>query len=148
MREAGVDLRLEGLDGLLVGEGQRFGDELVHGAVGVRAWCVDPGEERLEEGALARRGLRQPAPELELGAKQGVGAGVGADEHEAADELRVAKRELLRDRASHREAGDVGGGHVECAQDRCGVVGHRRYRKRLVGRGERPTPRLSNAVTR
>jgi hypothetical protein len=61
MRKAGVDLRLEGVDGLLVGEGQRLADDLAYGAVGVRARRVDPGEECVEEGALARRDLRQPS---------------------------------------------------------------------------------------
>jgi hypothetical protein len=38
---AGVRLRLQGLDGLLVGEGQSLPDELVHGAVRVRARGAD-----------------------------------------------------------------------------------------------------------
>ncbi len=71
MREARVDLRLKGLDGLLVGEGQRLLDDLVDGAVRVRARGVEPGEERLAEGALAGRHLGQPAPELDRGAEQG-----------------------------------------------------------------------------
>ena len=53
VREAHVNLRLKGLDGLLVGEGQRLLDELTYRAVCVRARRVDPREEGFEEGALA-----------------------------------------------------------------------------------------------
>jgi hypothetical protein len=77
--------------------------------------------------------LRQPAPELELGAEQGVWASVRAHEHEAANELGVAKRELLRDRASHREACDVDCGRVQRVQERGRVVGHGRRRQCPVG---------------
>jgi hypothetical protein len=42
----------------------------------------------------------------------------------------------------------VGGGHVEGAQDRCGVVAIVATDNGSSGSGERPTPRLSNAVTR
>jgi hypothetical protein len=140
VREAGVDLCPEGLHGLRVGEGQRLLDDLVHGPVRVRARRVDPGEERLEEGALARCRLRQPAPELELRAEEGVRASVGAHEHQAADQPRVAKRQLLRDGASHREAGDVGAWHVERAQDAAGVVGHRLDRAPRIGHRRAPRP--------
>src|ERR671915_222936 len=99
MREADVDLRLKGLDGLLVGEGQRLLDELTHRAVRVRARRVDPCEEALKEGALAGRDLCQPPPEVELGAPEGVRASVRADEDEAADDLGVSKGHLLRDGA-------------------------------------------------
>ncbi len=57
MRDADVDLRLKGLDGLLVGEGQRLLDDLFHRAIRMRARRVDPREESLEEGALAGRDL-------------------------------------------------------------------------------------------
>jgi hypothetical protein len=108
-----------------VRESQRLLDDLGHRAVRVRARRVDPREEGLEEGALARRGLRQPAPQVELRAKQRVGAGIGAVEDEATDELGVADRKFLRDRAPHREAGDVGGGHTERPQERGSVIRHR-----------------------
>jgi hypothetical protein len=39
VREADVDLRLKGLDGLLVGEGQRLLDDSFYRAVRVRAAC-------------------------------------------------------------------------------------------------------------
>jgi hypothetical protein len=74
MRETDLDLRLKGLDRLLVRKGQRLLDELVHRTVGVRAGRVKPREERLEEGALARRRLRQPAPEV-APAQRGMAAG-------------------------------------------------------------------------
>ncbi len=64
MREADVDLCLKGLDGLLMREGHGLLDDLVHRTVRVRARCVDPAEERLEEGALARRYLWQPGQKL------------------------------------------------------------------------------------
>jgi hypothetical protein len=53
----GVDLRLKGIDRLLVGEGKRFLDDLAQGAIRVRAGRVDPREERLEKRALAGRHL-------------------------------------------------------------------------------------------
>ena len=62
-------------------EGQGLLDDLLDGAVGVGARGVDPCEERLEKGALSGRHLGKPAPELELGAEQGVRASVSADEH-------------------------------------------------------------------
>jgi hypothetical protein len=37
----------------------------------------------------------------------------------------MPKGQFLGDGASHREAGDVGGGHIERAQQRGVVVGHR-----------------------
>ena len=98
----------------------------------MRARRVDPGEERLEEGALAWRHLCQPAPEVELGAKEGVRASVGAHENEAADELGMAKRQFLRDGAPHREAGDVGARDLERLQQGRGVVSHRGRRQRPV----------------
>ncbi len=85
---------------------------------------IDPREEGLEESALAVRDLCQPAPEVELGAKEGVRASVRAHEDEAADELGVPKGQLLGDGASHREAGDVGARDLQRTQQRCGVVGH------------------------
>ena len=131
-----------------MGEGQRLLDDLTHRAIRVRARRVDPREEGLEEGALAGRDLCQPAPEVELGAPEGVRASVGAHEDEAADELGVAKGQLLRDRASHREAGDVGARDLQRAQQRGGVVGHRGRREGPSGSGVRPAPRLSKAVRR
>ena len=148
MREADVDLRLKGLDGLLVGEGQRLLDDLSHRAVRVRARRVDPREEGLEEVALAGRDLCKPAPEVELGAEEGVRASVGAHEDEAADELGVPKGQLLRDGASHREAGDVGArtssARSSAAASSAIVVAERRP----SGSGVRPAPRLSKAVRR
>jgi hypothetical protein len=91
-----------------VGEFQRLLDELTHRAVGVRARRVDPCEEALQERALARRDLCQPAPEVELGAPEGVRTSVGAYEDEAADELGVPKGQLLRDGAAHGVACNVG----------------------------------------
>jgi hypothetical protein len=101
VRKAHVDLRLKGLDGLPVGEGEGLLDDLGHRTVRVRARGIDPGEERLEEGALAGGRLWQPAPEVELGAPESVRASVGALEHEAADQLRVPEGQLLADGAAH-----------------------------------------------
>src|SRR3712207_6424953 len=137
MPEADVDLRLKGLDGLLVGEGQRLLDELSHRAVCMRARCVYPREETLQEGTLARRDLYQPAPEVELGAPEGVRASVGAHEDEATDELGVPEGYLLGDGASHRIAHDVGARDLQSAQQRGGVVGHRGRRE--VSLGQRRT---------
>jgi hypothetical protein len=99
---------------------------------------VDPREEGLEEGALAGRDLCQPAPEVELGAEEGVRASVRAHEDEAADELGVPKGQLLRDGASHREAGDVGARDLKHAQQRGGVVGHRARREAPLGQRRAP----------
>jgi hypothetical protein len=46
---------LKGFDGLLVRKGERLLDDLLHRTVRVRTRRIHPGEERLEEGALARR---------------------------------------------------------------------------------------------
>jgi hypothetical protein len=94
------------------------------------------------------RHLWQPAPEIELGAEQNVRTSVGADEHEAADQVTVPKRQLLRDGAPHREAGDVGARNPERAQQRGGIVGHRGRRERSLGRGRSARPRMSKAVRR
>jgi hypothetical protein len=82
----------------------------------------------LVERALAGSNLGQPPPEGELGPSERVETGVGAHKHQAADEVGMAKRELLRDRASNREAGDVGGRDLEGPQQRGRVVGHDRHR--------------------
>jgi hypothetical protein len=42
--------------------------------------------------------------------QKGVRAGVRAQEHEAADELGMTQRQLLRDRASHRHGCDANKG--------------------------------------
>ena len=99
---------------------------------------IDPREEGLEEGALAGRDLCQPAPEVELGAEEGVRASVRAHEDEAADALGVPKSQLLRDSASHREAGDVGARDLQRAQQRGGVVGHRGRREAPLGQRRAP----------
>jgi hypothetical protein len=57
-------------------------------------------------------------------AQIGVGHGPGALQDEAADEVGVAERQLLGDEAAAGEAGYVGGGNVERAQDPGGVVCH------------------------
>ncbi len=99
---------------------------------------VDPREEALQEGALAGCDLYQPAPEVELGAPEGVRASIRAYEDEAADELGVPKGQLLRDGASHREAGDVGARDLQSAQQRGGVVSHRGRRERPLGQRRAP----------
>ena len=104
----------------------------------MRARRVDPREEALEEGALAGRDLYQPAPEVELGAEEGVRASVRAHEDEAADELGVPKGQLLGDGASHREAGDVGARDLQSAQQRGSVVGYRGRREAPLGQRRAP----------
>ncbi len=122
--DEGVDEPLQVLGRLLVGEGQHLLDELVDGPVVVCPRGVDPQEEVLEERALARRELDQPADEEEPRAGVGVQHRPGALEHEAAHELGVAERQLLRDDAAAGEAGDVGGANVERAEDTGRVVRH------------------------
>jgi hypothetical protein len=63
---AGIDLRLEILDGLLVWKGQRLLDDLLHCPIRVCGWRIDPCEEGLDEGAVAGGDRREPAPEVEL----------------------------------------------------------------------------------
>lgn len=84
----------------LVREGQGLLDDLLHGAVVVRAPCVDPQVEPLEELPLARRRLGHPAPEGAHGGQVRVPPRPRAHEHEAADEPGVAQRQLLGDDAA------------------------------------------------
>jgi hypothetical protein len=99
----------------------------------VRPRRVDVEEEPFEERALARRDLGQPADEHAPRAQVGVRHRPGALQDEAADEVGVAERQLLGDDAAAGEAGDVGGGNVERAQDPGGVVGHLLHRDRTRG---------------
>ena len=128
-----LQLRLERLGGLRMREHQRLLDDLLHHAVRVRARRVDPQEERLHHRALAGRDVREPMKEGARGAEVGVRSREGAHQDEAADQLGMAKSQLLRDQAASGEAGDVCGRDVERAQDRGGVVGHHRHRQRLLG---------------
>jgi hypothetical protein len=133
---------LKTLHRLLVREGQRVLDDLAHRPIGVRAWRVDPGEERVEERALARCDLRQPAPEGELRVEEGVRASVCAHEDEAANELGLPERQLLCDGASHREAGDVGGGNFEGSEDGGRVIRHDLRRDRALRQRGSPCPTI------
>ncbi len=63
--DEGVEEPLQVLGRLLVGEGEHLLDDLLDGSVVVRPRRVDPHEEPLEERALARRDLDQPADEEE-----------------------------------------------------------------------------------
>ncbi len=60
----------------------------------------------------------------------------------------MAKRQLLRDRASHRETDDMGARDLERFEQRRGVVGDGGADGGPSSSGVRPTPRLSKAVTR
>ena len=116
-------------------ERQRPLDDLLHQPVGVRAGGVDPQKERLQGGALAGRGLRQPAKEVGRGAQVGVGASPGADQHQAADQLGMPQRQLLGDDAAPRLADDVGSRDPKRPQQPGGVIGGGGHRERLVGHG-------------
>jgi hypothetical protein len=137
----GVQLPLEGIHGLGMGRGQGLGDEPLNGPVGMRLWRVDPQEEGLEGGTLARGDLHQPVPKLGHGAQVGIGASPGADQHQAADQLAVAQRQLLGDDAPAREAHDMGGRDLQSPQQASRVVGHGGHRERLVGWGQRRAAR-------
>ncbi len=73
----------------------------------------------------------------------------GALQYEAAYELGVAEREVLREHAASREPSHMRAGDPECAEDFRGVVGH--HLLGLTGpsgMAVRPAPRLSKAVMR
>ena len=126
-----VDAALDGLGGRLVREGHHLLDDLLDRAVLVGAGGVDPHVERLEEGPLAGRDFRQPAPGSHRGAEERVRTGPGAHQDQAADERGVPEREFLRDGAAAGKAGHVRGGDVERSQQRGGVIGHGGHRERL-----------------
>jgi hypothetical protein len=115
-------------------------DNLLHQAVGVRPRGIDPQEERFQEGALARRHLRQPAKEAERGAQIGVGASPGADQDQAADQLGMPQRQLLGDSTPSRLADDVSSRDLKCPQQSGDVVGHVAHRERLLQHGRPPGP--------
>jgi hypothetical protein len=119
----------------LWGEGEHLLDELVDGPVVVRPRRVDVEEEPLEERALARSDLDQPADEEQPRAQVGVHHRPRALQDEAADQLGVAERQLLRDDAAARKAGDVGGANVKRSQDAGGVVRHRLHGDGAFGHG-------------
>lgn len=123
-----------------MGEGEHLLDELVDGPVVVRPRRVDVEEEPLEEGALARRDLDQPPDEEQPRAEVGVHHRPGALEHEAAHELGVAERQLLRDDAAAGEAGDEGGANVERAEDTGRVVRHHLHGDGSFGPCRPPRP--------
>ena len=130
--DTGIDPALHGLGRHLVRERQRPLDDLLHQAVGVRAGGVDPQEEGLQEGALAGGGLRQPAKEVGRGAQVGVRAGIGADQHQAADQLGMPQRQLLGDDAPPRLADDVGSRDPKRPQQPGGVIGGGGHRVAFV----------------
>jgi hypothetical protein len=146
--DEGVDIAVQVLGRLLVREGQYLLDELVDGAVVVRVSRVDPQEEALQEGTLARSDLDLPADGKEPGAEVGVHRRPGALQDQAADQVGVAQRQLLGDDASPGEPGHVGGRDVERPQDPGRVIGHLLHRNRPGRHGGAACPRLSNAVKR
>jgi hypothetical protein len=76
--EGGVEEVLQVLGRLLVGEGEHLLDDLVDRAVVVGPRRVVSQEERLEERALARCDLDEPADHAPPRAKVGVRRGPGA----------------------------------------------------------------------
>lgn len=148
MVEEGVEEALDVLGRLLVGKGERLLDDLVDGAVVVRAGGLDVEEEPLEEGALAGGDLDQPANELAPLAQVGIRRRPGALQHEAADKVRVPKRELLGDDAAAGEAGHVRGRISSVRSTLAASSAIASTVSGLSGIGVRPAPRLSKAVRR
>ena len=133
VREQGVQGPLDGFGGRLVREGQRLVDDHADRPVLVGPGGVDPHQKRLQEGPLAGRELRHPAPRLEHSAQVCIWAGPRADQDETADELGTPHGQLLGDDAPAREARDVRGRDVDRAEHLGGVVGQGGHREGLRG---------------
>ena len=132
MRREGLELAVERFRRLAARRSEGLVDDRLHGAVVVRPRRVDPHEEGLERSARARGGVDEPAEHAEHGPEVRVRTRPRADEHQAADHIRMSQGQLLTDlRPPEKPATWTGPSTPTAAEDRRGVLRHRGGVERL-----------------